>query len=64
MLDVGYELSVLGPVHQKIVNFNPGLSQVILSKDMQLKVTKYCWAVTPKYSHDNTKFYSKQYIGR
>ena len=34
MLDVGYELSVLGPVPQKIVNFNPGLSQVILSNDM------------------------------
>ena len=34
MLDVRYELSVLGPVPGKVVNFNPGLSQVILSKDI------------------------------
>ena len=34
MLDVGYELSVLGLVPRKIVNFKPGLSQVIFSKDM------------------------------
>ena len=36
----------LGPVHGKMVKFNPGLNQtsstVFLSKNKQLEVTKYC----------------------
>ena len=36
--NVGCWVWALGPVPRRIVNFNPGLSQVILSKDMQLKV--------------------------
>ena len=48
--------------------FIPGLSQILskvfLSKNMQLELTKYCRAFTPRYSNDNTKCYSKQYIGR
>ena len=35
-----------GPVPRKMVNLNPGLSQILskffLSKDMQLKLIKYC----------------------
>ena len=46
----------------------PGLSQILskvfLSWNMQLKLTKYCWTFTLRYSNDNTKYYSKQYIGR
>jgi len=51
-----------------MVKFNAGLSQflskVFLSKNMQLELTKYCCAFTLRYSHDNTKCYSKQCIGR
>ena len=47
-----------------MVKFNPGLSQilskVVLSQNMQLEFSKYCWVVTPRYSNDNTKCYSKQ----
>ena len=31
---------------------------------MQLEGTKYCWVFTWRYSNDNTKCYSKQYIER
>ena len=38
-----------GPVPWKMVKFNPGLSKILvkvfLSKNMQLKLTKYCWAL-------------------
>ena len=41
-----FKQSVLGPVPQKMVKFNPGLSQisstVFSSKNMQLEVTRYC----------------------
>ena len=40
------------------------LSKVFLSENMQLKLTKYCSAFSPRYSNDNTKCYSKQCIGR
>ena len=47
-----------GPVPGKTVKFNLGLSQmsstVFLSKNMQLEVAKYCWALTTRYSNDNT----------
>ena len=37
-----------------MVEFNPGLSQILskvfLSKNMQLELSKYCWAFTPRYS--------------
>ena len=56
-----------GPVPRKMVKFNPGLSQisstVFSSKNMQLEVTKCCWAFTKRYSNDNTKCYPKQRIG-
>ena len=48
--------------------FNPGLSQILskifLSTNMQLNLTKYCWAFASRYNNENTKCYSKQYIGR
>ena len=61
---------VKGQVARKTLTFNPGLSQILskvfLSKNMQLELyTKYCWAFTPRNSNNNnTKFYSKQYIGK
>ena len=52
-----------GLVPRKMIKFNPGLSltlsKVFLSKNMQLELTKYCWAFSPRYSNDNTKCYSK-----
>ena len=60
--------NLLGPVPQKMVKFNPGLSQissmVFLSKNMKLELTKHCLAFTPRYSDDNTKCYSKKFIAR
>ena len=57
-----------GPVPRKMVNFNPGLSQILskvfLSKSMSLELTKYCFIFTPKLSDDNIEYYSKQCIGR
>ena len=57
----------LGPVPRRMVNFNPRLSQILsnvfLSKNMQLEFTKDCCAFTPRYSNDNTKYYSTQHIG-
>ena len=57
----------LGPFPQKMVKFNPGLSEisstVFSSKNMQLEVTKFCWASTTRYSNDNTKCYPKQCLG-
>ena len=51
-----------------VPEFNPGLSQILnnvfLSKNLQLELTKNCWAFTLRYNNDNTKCYSKQYIGR
>ena len=51
-----------------MVKFNPGLSQILnkvfLAQNMQLELTKDCWAFTQRYSNDNTKCYSKQNIGR
>ena len=50
-----------------MVNFNPGLSQllikVFLTKDTAIRAKQKHY-FTPKYSADNTKCYSKQYIGR
>ena len=41
-----------GPVPRKIDKFNPGLSQILnkvfWSKNMQLQLTKYCCAFTPR----------------
>ena len=60
--------NLLGPVPQKMVKFNPGLSQisskVFLSKNMKLELTKHCLAFTPRYTDDNTKCYSKKFIAR
>ena len=40
----------------KMIKFNTGLSQILskvfLSKNMQLELTKYCPAFTPRYSND------------
>ena len=48
--------------------FNPRLSQILskifLSTNMPPNLTKYCWAFTSRYNNENTKCYSKQYIGR
>ena len=56
----------VGPVPQKMVNFKPGLSQILskvfLSKNMQFELSIYCSASTPRYRNDNTKCYSTQYI--
>ena len=47
----------LGPVPQKVVKFNPGLSQisskVFLSKNVSLELTKYCCVFNPRFSDDN-----------
>ena len=55
-----------GPVRQKMVKFNLGLSQtsstVFSSKNMLPKVTKYCSAFPTRYSNDITKCYPKQCI--
>ena len=52
----------------KMVKFNPGLSQILSkvfsSMNMQHKLTKYRQGFTLRYSNDNAKCYSKQYIGR
>ena len=54
-----------GPVPRKfIAGLSQILSKVFSSKNMQLELTKYCRAFTPRYSNDNTKCYSKQYIAR
>ena len=57
-----------GWVPRKMVKFNPGLrkilNNVLLSKNLQLELTKNCWAFTLRYNNDNTKCYSKQYIER
>ena len=39
-------------------------AKIFLSYNMQLELTKDCWTFTPRYSDNNTKTYSKQYIGR
>ena len=40
---------------RKMVNFNLGLNQILskvfFSKNMQLKLTKHCWALTPRNSY-------------
>ena len=52
---------VQGQVARKTVKFNPGLSQIL----SMVLLSKYCWAFTPRNSNNNnTKFYSKQYIGK
>ena len=52
---------------ERYFSLTHGLSKiwrtVFKSKNMQLEVSKYCWAVTTRYSNDNTKCYPKQYIG-
>ena len=57
-----------GPVPRKMIKFNPGLRQILskvfLSKNMQFEFAKYCWAINPRNSNDNTKYNSKQYTGR
>ena len=40
------------------------LNKVFLSKNMQRKLTKDFWAFNQRYSNNNTKSYSKQYMGR
>ena len=42
------------------------LSKVFLHKNIQLELTKHCWALTSssRYGNDNTKCCYKQYIGR
>ena len=63
-----FENGILGLVPRKMVKFNPELSQVLskvfLSYNMQLELTKYCCNFTSKKRNDNTKFHSKQFIGR
>ena len=48
-----------GPVPWKMVKFNPGgsqiLSRVFLFKNMQLELTKYSWAFTPRYCKKKTQ---------
>ena len=57
-----------GAVPQKMVKFNPALSQILckvfLSKNALLKLTKYFCVFTTKFSDDDMEFYSKQCIGR
>lgn len=51
-----------------VVKFHPGLRQILrkvfVSKNMQFECTKYCSVVTLRYSNENTKCKSKQYIER
>ena len=58
----------LGPVPQKMVKFNPGVSQilrkVILCKKMLLEHTKYFGVFTPRFSDDSIELYSRKSIGR
>ena len=50
-----------GTVPRKFIpGLNQILSKVFSSKNMQLELTKYCRAFTPRYSNDNKKWYSKQ----
>ena len=46
-----------------MVKFNPGLSQILsnvfLSKNMSLELTKYYLAFTPRLNDDNIEYYSK-----
>ena len=55
------------PPPTPLPGLNPGLSQILskvfLSKNMHHEHTKYYLAFTPRYSNDNTKYYSKQYLG-
>ena len=67
----GYEWfspKALGPVPWKMVQFNPGLSQILskvfLSKNMLLELTKCCCVLTSKKRNDSTKSYSKHCIER
>ena len=52
-----------GLVPQKMVKFNPGLSQILskvfLSKNVSLELTKYFLAFTPRLNYDNIEYYSK-----
>ena len=59
-------LNNLGPVPRKMIKFNPGLSQILGKVFVWEHATRvYCLAfLTPRYSNDNTKCYSKQYTGR
>ena len=51
-----------GPVPWKMVNFNPGLSQisskVFFPKNTSLQLTKCCCVFTLRFSDDNIKCYS------
>ena len=46
-----------------MVKFNPGLSQILsnvfLSKNMSLELTKYYLDFTPRLNDDNIEYYSK-----
>ena len=63
-----HTLKELSPAPQKMIKFNPGLSQisskVFLPMSMSLELIKYCCVFTPRFSDDNIKCYCKQYIGR
>lgn len=65
---VGYNFVDQGPVPLKMVKFNQGLSQILsnvfLSKNMSLELTKYYLAFTPRLNDDNIEYYSKWCIGR
>lgn len=58
----------LASVPKKTINLKAQLHQLIVSKiffpkNMQPQPKKYCWALTLRYSKNNTKCYSKEYTG-
>ena len=66
----GYEWfspKALGPVPWKMVQFNPGLSQILskvfLRKNMSLELTNQL-CLSMRFSDDNTKSFSKQWRGK
>ena len=66
----GYEWfspKALGPVPWKMVQFNPGLSQILskvfLPKNMSLELTNQL-CLSMRFSDDNTKSFSKQWRGK
>ena len=57
----------LGPVPRKMLQFNPGISQILskvfLSENMSLELTnQFC--LSTRFSDENTECFSKQCIGR
>ena len=49
---------------ERWLRVKPDLSKVFLSKNMSLKVKKYCGVFISIFSDDNTECYSKKCIGR